>query len=122
MKGLKNTLAALGFICFSSLALLPVGMTLCGPFMSRLLHHAKKVHHVNPDPSPRLGVARPQGTTFERDVIPAATDPARSLFEHLSVTRSPAEHEPDRTRNRLLHGFIRSVKVSTLVFQPVLNL
>lgn len=122
MKGLKNTLAALGFICFSSLALLPVGMTLCGPFMSRLLHHVKKVHHVNPDPSPRLGVARPQGTTFERDVIPAATDPARSLFEHLSVTRSPAEHEPDRTRNRLLHGFIRSVKVSTMVFQPVLNL
>ncbi len=122
MKGLKNTLAALGFVCFSSLALLPVGMTLCGPFMSRLLHHAKKVHRVNPDPSPRLGVAGPHETTFERDVIPTAADPARSLFEHLSVTRSPAEHEPDRASNRLLHGFIRSVKVSTLVFQPVLNL
>ncbi len=122
MRGLKNALVGLGFVCFTSLALLPVSMTVCGPFTSRLLHHAKKIHHVNPDPSPRASTTRAQEATFERDVIPAAGDPARSLFEHLSITRSSLELEPDRAGSRLIQGFIRSVNVSTFVFQPVLNL
>jgi hypothetical protein len=122
MRSLKNVFAALGFLCFVSLALIPIGMSVCGPFTSRLLHHAKKIHHVNPDPSPHIAAARPQSATFERDVIPTTGDPARSLFEHLSITRSPGEDEPARPKSALIQGFIRSVKVSALVFQPVLNL
>jgi hypothetical protein len=122
MMSLKNTFAALGFACFSSLALLPVSMTVCGPITSRILHPAKKIHRVKPVPFPELGVAHPVRTSVKRDMLRAEADPLRNLFEQIGAGRSLPALDADGSGGRLIKRFIRSVKVSTFVFQPVLNL
>jgi hypothetical protein len=121
MMSLKNTLAALGFVCFSSLALLPVSMTVCGPITSRILHPAKKIHLVKPAPFDALGEAHPIRTFVKRDMLRAEADPLRNLFEQIGG-RIPPVLDGDGLGGRLIKRFSRSVKVSTLVFQPVLNL
>ncbi|HEY2987278.1 MAG TPA: hypothetical protein VGL11_06105 [Candidatus Binatia bacterium] len=122
MRSVKNLVAALGFICFSSLALLPVSMTVCGPLTSRLPHHAKKIRHVVPHPATAFAAVQPEGNVFTRDVIPTEGDPARNLFEHTAVARNGAALEPDGPQIHLAQGFIHRAKVSAFVFQPVLNL
>ncbi|HEY3306261.1 MAG TPA: hypothetical protein VGL70_22300 [Candidatus Binatia bacterium] len=121
MMSLKNTFAALGFVCFSSLALLPVSMTVCGPITSRILHAAKKIHRVKPALFPELGVAQPVRTSVKRDMLRAEADPLRNLFEQIGGRILPVL-DADGSGGRLIKRFIRSVKVSTFVFQPVLNL
>jgi hypothetical protein len=122
MKSLKNSFAALGFVCFSSLALLPVSMTLCGPLTSRLLHPAKKIHHPKPSLFPALGVAQPIRTSVKRDMLRAEADPLRNLFEQIGAGRSLPALDFDGYGSRLIKRLVRSVKVSKFVFQPVLNL
>jgi len=122
MKSLRNTFAALGFVCFSSLALLPVGITVCGPFASRLLHPAKKIHPVKPVPSPELGVSHPVRTSIARDALRAEADPLRNLFDQIGAGRSLPAFDGNGPGGRLIKRLVRSVKVSTFVFQPVLNL
>jgi len=123
MKSLKNTFAALGFVCFSSLALLPVGMTVCGPVTSRLLHPAKKVHHLIKLRSfPALAAAHTVATSVARDVLRAEADPLRNLFDQIGAGRNLPVLDVDGTGGGLIKRFIRSVNVSSFVFQPVLNL
>jgi hypothetical protein len=122
MMSLKNTFAALGFVCFSSLALLPVSMTVCGPFTSRLLQPPKKIHLAKPAPFPALGVAHPVRTSVKRDMLRAEADPLRNLFEQIGVGRMLPVLDADGPGGRLVRRFIRSVNVSNFIFQPVLNL
>jgi hypothetical protein len=126
MKSLKNGFAALGFVCFSSLALLPVSMTLCGPFTSWLLQPAKKIHLtkpvVKPAPFEALVVAQPVRTSFKRDMLRAEADPLRNLFEQIGAGRVLPGLDADGSGNRLIKRLNRSVMVSSFVFQPVLNL
>jgi len=121
MGRLKNTFAALGFICFSTLALLPVSMTVCGPVTSRLFHRAKKIHAVKPAPFEVLGVSHSFGSSFKRDMLRAEADPLRNLFEQLGG-RSLPMIDADGLGGRLIMRFLRSVNVSNFIFQPVLNL
>jgi len=121
MKRLKNGFAALGFVCFTSLALLPVGITLCGPFTSRLPYAAKKVQAVKPGPFPALGVSYPLKAAVKRDMIRAEADPLRNLFEQIGAGRILPLLDADGG-GRLISRLIRSVHVSTFIFQPVLNL
>src|SRR5712691_5384298 len=112
MSSFKNLVAALGFVCFSSLALLPVSMTVCGPVTSRILHHAKKVHHIiDSSPSAQLAIARPYSAAVERDVIPTEGDPARNLFEHTGLARAPAGNEHSGAQVHPAEGFVRAAKV-----------
>ena len=122
MDSLKNTIAALGFICFFSLSLLPVSMTVCGPFTARLLHHAKKLRHVSQDLSPRLRLVHPDPTALERDAILEEGNPQRNLSGHAWVARRPAGAEPRSLDLASALRFIPGGKVSTLIFQSVLNL
>ncbi len=124
MNHLRKTVAALGFVCFFSLALLPVSMTLCGPITSRLNHHAKRLHQVSLRPSygssVRLEVPQPFRASFERDVIPEG-DSVRSL-EHTGLGRSPAGPEPDGPEISPGRGLVREARVSGFVFHTVLIL
>ena len=125
MNHLRKTVAALGFVCFFSLALLPVSMTLCGPITSLLNHHAKRLHHVSYHesygPSVRLEFAQPFTASFERDVI-AEGDSGRSLLEHTGIGRSPAGPEPDGPGIFSGRGLVRSATFSSFVFHTVLIL
>jgi hypothetical protein len=123
MKSLKNGFAALGFVCFTSLALLPVSMTVCGPFTSRLLYpaKAKKIQAVKPALFPALGVSYPLKAAVKRDMIRAEADPLRNLFEQIGAGKSLPLLDADGG-GRLISRLIRSVNVSTFIFQPVLNL
>jgi hypothetical protein len=122
MKHLRKTFAALGFVCFVSLALLPVSLTVCGPITARLFHHAKRLHHaVSAAALPQLGAVPTQRVAFERDIISEA-DPVRTPWEHAAAARSPAGPEPDRPELHWSQGFIDSAKVSNFVFHTVLIL
>lgn len=122
MKHLRKTVAALGFVCFVSLALLPVSLSVCGPITARLFHHAKKLHHaVSPASFPQLEAVPAQRLAFERDVI-SESDPVRSPWEHAAAARSPAGPEPDGPELHLSQGLIDSARVSHFVFHTVLIL
>jgi hypothetical protein len=122
MKHLRKTIAALGFVCFVSLALLPVSLTVCGPILARLFHHAKRLHHSAIAVSfPQWSAVSAQRVAFERDVISEA-DPVRTPWEHAAAARSPAGPEPDGPELHLSQGFIDSAKVSNFVFHTVLIL
>jgi hypothetical protein len=41
MQALKNRLATLGFIGLIAFALLPAGLSVCGPAVSKIAHHGK---------------------------------------------------------------------------------
>ena len=119
MNKLRKTVAALGFVCFVSLALLPVSLTVCGPITARLFHQAKKLHHsVSAASFPRLGVVPARTVAFERDIISEA-DPVRTPWEHAAAARSPAAPEPDDPELHLSQGLIDSAKVSDFVFHTV---
>jgi hypothetical protein len=122
MRSLKNPFAALGFVCFSSLALLPVGMTICGPIASRLLHPAKKIQLVKPSAFPAIAAAQPARISVNRDVIRVGTDPLRNLFEHIAAGGTLTARDADGSRGRLIKRLIRGVHISLFVFQAVLNL
>ena len=122
MGSLKNKVAAFGFVCFCSLALLPVSMTVCGPFTSKLLHHAKKLHHASRDRSDGFRSAQPDTRSLERDMIPEKDDPLRNPLQHAAAARNPAGPQLQGPETHLAHGFILGAKASTLIFQSVLNL
>lgn len=123
MNKLRKTLAALGFVCFFSLALLPVSMTVCGPVTWRLTHHAKRLHpvHEGRDLSSRFVVAQQQTAGLERDIIPEE-DSARNLFEYPGIARNPAGVQPDNPEIYMSQGFFESARVSSFESHTVLIL
>jgi hypothetical protein len=122
MKNLRKTVAALGFICFVSLALLPVSLTVCAPITTRLFHHAKRLHHTLSVASfPQLGAVPTQRAAFDRDLISEA-DPVRIPWEHAAAARNPGGPEPDRPGLHLSREFIDSEKISSFAFHSVLTL
>ena len=122
MGSLKNKVAAFGVVCFCSLALLPVSMTVCGPFTSKLLHHAKKLHHASRDRSDGFRSAQLDTRYLERDMIPEEDDPLRNPLQHAAAARNPASPQLQGPEAHLAHGFFLGAKASTLIFQSVLNL
>jgi hypothetical protein len=123
MNNLRKTLAALGFVCFFSLALLPVSMTVCGPVTWRLLHHAKRLHPERPghDALLRFVGVPPHAAGLERDIIPEG-DPVRNLFEYPGIARNPAGIEPDNPEFYTSQGFVDSSRVSGFDSHTVLIL
>lgn len=121
MSNLRKTVAALGFVCFFSLALLPVSMAVCGPFMSRLFHQAKRHHHAVRERFPEMSAAPARAAFAQRDIISEA-DPVRSLFEHTGIGRSSALAEAALPEIHLNQRFLRSAKISSFVFHSVLLL
>jgi hypothetical protein len=123
MDRLRKTLAALGFVCFFSLALLPVSMTVCGPVTWRLNHHAKRLHalHAGRDLSPRFVVLQHQAAGLERDIIPEE-DSARNLLEYPGIASNPAGVQPDNPEIYTSQGFFESARVSSFESHTVLIL
>lgn len=125
MNHLRKTVAALGFVCFFSLALLPVSMTLCGPLTSRLNHHAKRLHResyrISYGSTVRLEFAQPLTASFGRDIL-AEGDSVRSMLEHTGIGRSPSGPEPDGPEISQSRGLIHSARASGFDFHTVLLL
>ena len=127
MNTLRKTLAALGFVCFFSVALLPVSMSICGPVMWRmLLHHTKHPHHPAGAPLPQHPVAaKPQQGSIleglERDVIPVE-DSIRSLVEHTGIARNPVDFGPDAPEVYASRGFVEYARVTGFASHTVLIL
>ncbi len=121
MGFLRKTVVGLGFVCFFSVALLPVSMSVCGPATWRMLHHAKRLHHATRDALPHVIAAQPQGSNFERDVIPEE-DSARSLLEHTGIARNPVNLGPDGPEVVASQGYIESAWVSSFASHTVLIL
>jgi hypothetical protein len=123
MKNVRKAVAALGFVCFFSLALLPVGMTICEPVTWQLFHHAKRLHqaHARHDSSPRLLVAQPRGTGVERDILPEA-DSTRNLLGYTGIARKLAGAEPDNREIDVSQGSIENARVSSFDSHTVLIL
>jgi len=125
MSILRKTVAALGFVCFFSVALLPVSMSICGPVTWRMLHHAKRPHHPTADVCSRPVAAKPQGSNLERDtirdIIPEE-DSVRSLFEHTGIARNPVGFAPDGPEIYTSQGFVERAGVSSFASHTVLIL
>jgi hypothetical protein len=125
MSILRKTVAALGFVCFFSVALLPVSMSICGPVTWRMLHHAKRPHHPTADVFSHPVAAKPQGSNLERDtirdIIPEE-DSLRSLFEHTGIARNPVGFEPDGPEIYTSQGFVERAWVSSFASHTVLIL
>lgn len=123
MNNLRKTLAALGFVCFFSLALLPVSMTVCGPVTWRLFHHAKRLHpeRAGHDALPRFVGEQPHATGLERDIIPEA-DSIRNLLEYPGIARYPAGVQPDNPEFYTSQGFVYSSRVTGFDSHTVLIL
>jgi hypothetical protein len=122
---LRKTVAALGFVCFFSVALLPVSMSICGPVTWRMLHHTKRMHHPADDALPRPVAARPQGSNLERDIIRdiiPEEDSLRSLFEHTGIARHPLGFGPDGPEIFSSQGFVERAWVSSFASHTVLIL
>jgi len=123
MNNLRKTLAALGFVCFFSLALLPVSMTVCGPVTWRLFHHAKRLHpeRAGHDALLRFVGAQSHAAGLERDIIPEG-DSVRNLFEYPGIARNPAGIEPDSPEFYTSQGFFDNSGVSGFDSHTVLIL
>jgi hypothetical protein len=125
MSILRKTVAALGFVCFFSVALLPVSMSICGPVTWRMLHHAKRVHHPTGDDLSRPAAARPQGSNLERDIIRdiiPEEDSVRSLFEHTGIARHPVSFGLDGPEIFSSQGFVERAWVPSFASHTVLIL
>ena len=123
MSNLRKAVAALGFVCFFSLALLPVGMSICEPVTWQLFHHAKRAHQMRarPDRFHRLLVTQPHSSDVQRDILPEE-DSLRNQLHYTGITRNPAGAEPDNWDAYVSQGFIESAKVSSFDFHTVLIL
>ncbi|HKA34769.1 MAG TPA: hypothetical protein VKH64_16260 [Candidatus Binatia bacterium] len=124
MSILRKTVAALGFVCFFSVALLPVSMSICGPVTWRMLHHAKRNHPIA-DVLSHPVAARPQSGNLERDIIRdiiPEEDSVRSLFEHTGIARNPVGFEPDGPEIYASQEFVERAWVSSFAFHTVLIL
>ena len=123
MINLRKTVVALGFVCFCSLALLPVGMGICEPVTWQLFHHAKRAHQmrVKPDFFHRLLVTQPQGSDIQRDILPEE-DSLRNLTQYTGIARNPAGAEPDNREPHVRQGFVESARVYSFDSHTVLIL
>ena len=125
MNILRKTLAALGFVCFFSVALLPVSMSICGPVTWRMLHHAKHPHRPIGEVLSHPIAAKPQGSNLERDIIRdliPEEDSLRSLLEHTGIARNPVGFEPDGPEIYASQGFVERAWVSSFASHTVLIL
>jgi len=125
MGTLRKAVAALGFVCFFSVALLPVSMSICGPVTWRMLHHAKRPHHPAGDVFSHPVAAKPQGSNLERDIIRdiiPEEDSLRSLFEHTGIARNPVGFEPDGPEIYTSQGFVERAWVPSFASHTVLIL
>lgn|GEM_PF-3341358 len=126
MSILRKTVAAVGFVCFFSVALLPVSMSICGPVMWRmLLHHAKHSHHPTGAALAHPVASKPQQGSIleglERDVIPVE-DSVRSLVEHTGIARNPVDFGPKGPEIYASQGFVKGTWVSGFASHTVLIL
>jgi hypothetical protein len=123
MSNLRKAVAALGFVCFFSLALLPVGMSICEPLTWQLFHHGKHAHQMRarPEVFHRLHVAQPHGSDVQRDILPEE-DSLRNLPQYTGIARSPAGAEPDNREPHVGQGFVESARVSSFDSHTVLIL
>lgn len=125
MNILRKTVAALGFVCFFSLALLPVSMSICGPVTWRMLLHAKRPHHPAGNVFSHPVAAKPQGSSLERDIIRdiiPEEDSVRSLFEHTGIAGNPVGFKPDGPEIFASQGFVERACFSSFASHTVLIL
>ena len=124
MGGLKKNIAALWCVCFLTFALLPVSMTIGSPWTSMLSHsrHAKRIHRAKPTPSPALKPPQPARPVVAGDILPEENKEFGNPLQSASAARSPAASSLQGPAVSLAFRLAFAGKVSTRLFESVLNL
>jgi hypothetical protein len=123
MDALKKKIAALGFICFFSFGLLPVGISVCGPFTSMLSHmrHAKSTGLAAPAAAAGLKRVQSGRQTVENDLLLEEENGSGKSF-HGSTAVKPATMPLRGSEFSFGRRHTSGGKVSTFLLQSVLNL
>ena len=122
MQALKNKLATLGFIGLIAFALLPAGVTVCGPATAKILRHSKKIHPVADNRGPGFKATQQQSRAIVNDVLLEDNRELRNLSEDDATARNGAHLQNDGSqatwaaRARVTH------KIPIHLLQSVLTL
>ena len=122
MQALKNRLAALGFIALASFALLPAGLTVCGPATAKILRHSKKIHPVAHNNGPGLKATQQPSRAIASDVLPEENRELKNISEDHATARNVMEPQSDRSQATWVIRARVTPKISAYILQSVLNL
>ena len=122
MQALKNKLAALGFIAVVSFALLPAGLTVCGPATTKILRHSKKIHPVAYHKGPGLKATQQHARAIVNDVLPEENRELRNFSEDDATARNDAHLQSDGSQAARAARARVTQKMPIHLLQSVLNL
>ena len=122
MQTLKNKLAALGFIGLLALALLPAGLSVCGPAVSKIAQHGKKLHRVARSNVPELKTTHRHARAIVSDVLLEENREARNASHAAAAARSLAKPHMDDPQVAWTARALVTGKLSSDSRQSVLNL
>ena len=122
MQNLKNKLAGLGFIGLVSFALLPAGLTVCGPATAKILRHAKKIHPVAHNHGPGLKAMQQYARVLVSDVLPEENRELRNLAGDDAAARNGAHLRSDGSEAAWAARAWVTPKIPIHLLQSVLNL
>jgi hypothetical protein len=122
MQALKNRLAALGFIGLLALALLPAGLSVCGPAVSKIAHHGKRLHRVQRSNVPNFKATQQHTRAIVGDVVLEENREAQNAPHAAAAARSLAKPHTDDPPVAWTTRLPVTSKLSSNILQSVLNL
>jgi hypothetical protein len=122
MQALKNKLAALGFIGLIALALLPAGLSVCGPAISKIAHHGKKLQRVQRSNVPTFRATEQHARVIVSDVLLEENRETQNAPHAARAARSPAKPQMDDPQAAWTARAPVTSKLSSNILQSVLNL
>ena len=122
MQALKNKLAGLGVIALVSFALLPAGLTVCGPATAKILRHSKKIHPVAHHEGPGLKVMQQHARVIVSDVLPEENRELRNLAGDDAAARNGAHLQSDGSEAAWAARAWVTHKIPIQLLQSVLSL
>ena len=122
MQALKSKLATLAFIGLIALALLPAGLSVCGPAVSKIAHHGKKPHRVAHSNLPGFKATRQQVRAIVSDVLVEENREAQNAPHAAATTRSLEKPHMDDPQVAWTAGAPVTTKLSSNILHAVLNL
>jgi len=122
MQGLKNKLATLGFIGIIALALLPAGLSVCGPAVSKIAHHGKRLHRVARSNVPAFTATQQHARAIMSDVLLEENREAQNASHAAAAARSVAKPHVNDPQVAWTARVLVTSKLSSDILQSVLNL
>jgi hypothetical protein len=122
MQTLKNKLATLGFIGLIALALLPAGLSVCGPAVSKIAHHGKRLHQVARSNVPAFKATQQHARAIVSDVLLEENREARNAPHAAAAARSLEKPHMDDLQVAWTARVLVTSKLSSNILPSVLNL